>query len=136
MMGAGIAHANAARGIACVLKDVSLEQAEAGLAAIRKITSAQVAKGTLDRAARGRACSRCVTPAADVRALDGCDLIVEAVFENRALKAAVTREAEPMLAPGGVFASNTSTLPITGLARRARVRSASSACTSSRRCTR
>ena len=57
-----------------------------------------------------------VTPAAEARALDGCDLIIEAVFENRELKAAVTREAEPMLAPDGVFASNTSTLPITGLA--------------------
>ncbi|HEX4235261.1 MAG TPA: 3-hydroxyacyl-CoA dehydrogenase family protein, partial [Caldimonas sp.] len=47
----------------------------------------------------------------------GCDLLIEAVFENRALKAEVTREAEPMLAPDGVFASNTSTLPITGLAK-------------------
>ena len=115
MMGAGIAHANAARGIACVLKDVSLERAEAGFAAIRRITSAQVAKGRLDEAGEGRL-HALVTPAADVRALDGCDLIIEAVFENRQLKAAVTREAEPMLAPDGVFASNTSTLPITGLA--------------------
>ena len=57
-----------------------------------------------------------VTPTADVADLRGCDLIVEAVFERRDLKAAVTREAEPMLAAGGVFASNTSTLPITGLA--------------------
>jgi len=57
-----------------------------------------------------------VTPTADVGALDGCDLIIEAVFENRELKAKVTREAEPLLAPGGVFASNTSTLPISGLA--------------------
>ncbi|MDB5944356.1 MAG: 3-hydroxyacyl-CoA dehydrogenase, partial [Ramlibacter sp.] len=47
----------------------------------------------------------------------GCDLIIEAVFENRELKAKVTREAEPLLAPGGFFASNTSTLPITGLAK-------------------
>ena len=48
--------------------------------------------------------------------LKGCDLIIEAVFENRELKAAVTKEAEPMLAAGGFFASNTSTLPISGLA--------------------
>jgi 3-hydroxyacyl-CoA dehydrogenase / enoyl-CoA hydratase / 3-hydroxybutyryl-CoA epimerase len=115
MMGAGIAHANASRGIACVLKDVSLERAEGGLAAIRTITSAQLAKGKLDEAREARLLAL-VTPAVDVRALDGCDLLIEAVFENRALKAAVTREAEPMLAPGGVFASNTSTLPITGLA--------------------
>jgi 3-hydroxyacyl-CoA dehydrogenase / enoyl-CoA hydratase / 3-hydroxybutyryl-CoA epimerase len=115
MMGAGIAHANASRGIACVLKDVSLERAEGGLAAIRTITSAQLAKGKLDEAREARLLAL-VTPAVDVRALDGCDLLIEAVFENRALKAAVTREAEPMLAPGGVFASNTSTLPISGLA--------------------
>ncbi len=115
MMGAGIAHANAARGIACVLKDVSADKAEAGRAAIGKVTAAQVARGGLDPA-RAAELLALVTPAADVRALDGCDLIIEAVFENRALKAEVTREAEPMLAPDGVFASNTSTLPISGLA--------------------
>ena len=115
MMGAGIAHATAARGIACVLKDVSDEKAEAGLASIRKITAAQVARGQLDPV-REAGLLALVEPTAEARALDGCDLIIEAVFENRAVKAAVTREAEPMLAPGGVFASNTSTLPITGLA--------------------
>jgi 3-hydroxyacyl-CoA dehydrogenase/enoyl-CoA hydratase/3-hydroxybutyryl-CoA epimerase len=55
-----------------------------------------------------------------VKDLAGCDLIIEAVFEKRDLKAQVTREAEPMLAPGGIFASNTSTLPITGLAQASR----------------
>ncbi|HWK83732.1 MAG TPA: 3-hydroxyacyl-CoA dehydrogenase NAD-binding domain-containing protein, partial [Caldimonas sp.] len=115
MMGAGIAHANAARGIAVVLKDVSLEKAEAGLAAVRRITAPQVAKGRMDAARESRLLGL-VTPAGDVRALDGCDLIIEAVFEKRELKAQVTREAERMLAPSGVFASNTSTLPITGLA--------------------
>jgi len=115
MMGAGIAHANAARGIACVLKDVSADKAAAGVAAIRKVTSAQVKRGALDELGEAKLLAL-VAASADVRALDGCDLIVEAVFENRALKAEVTREAEPMLAPDGVFASNTSTLPITGLA--------------------
>ena len=115
MMGAGIAHANASRGIACVLKDVSAEKAAAGLAAIRKVTAAQVKRGALDELGEAKLLAL-VTPTADARALDGCELIVEAVFENRALKAEVTREAEPMLAPDGVFASNTSTLPITGLA--------------------
>jgi 3-hydroxyacyl-CoA dehydrogenase/enoyl-CoA hydratase/3-hydroxybutyryl-CoA epimerase len=115
MMGAGIAHANAARGIAVVIKDVSLEKAEAGLAAVRRITAPQVAKGRMDAARESRLLGL-VTPAGEVGALDGCDLIIEAVFEKRELKAQVTREAEPMLAPGGVFASNTSTLPITGLA--------------------
>jgi 3-hydroxyacyl-CoA dehydrogenase/enoyl-CoA hydratase/3-hydroxybutyryl-CoA epimerase len=114
MMGAGIAHANAARGIACVLKDVSTEKAAAGVEAIRRITAPQVAKGRMNAVHEAKLLGL-VTPTADARSLDGCDLIVEAVFENRELKAAVTREAEPMLAPGGVFASNTSTLPISGL---------------------
>ena len=85
MMGAGIAHANASRGIACVLKDVSAAKAEAGVAAIRKVTSAAVARGSLD-AVREAKLLALVAPTGDVRALDGCDLIVEAVFENRALK--------------------------------------------------
>src|SRR5206468_7131620 len=81
MMGAGIAHANATRGIACVLKDVSAEKAEAGLAAIRKITASAVKRGALDPVREARLLGL-VTATADVRALDGCDLIVEAVFES------------------------------------------------------
>jgi 3-hydroxyacyl-CoA dehydrogenase/enoyl-CoA hydratase/3-hydroxybutyryl-CoA epimerase len=61
-----------------------------------------------------------ITATDSIEALQGCDLIIEAVFENRELKARVTQEAEPMLAPGGFFASNTSTLPITGLAKASR----------------
>jgi 3-hydroxyacyl-CoA dehydrogenase/enoyl-CoA hydratase/3-hydroxybutyryl-CoA epimerase len=61
-----------------------------------------------------------ITAGDSVEVLKGCDLIIEAVFENRELKARVTQEAEPMLAPGGSFASNTSTLPITGLAKASR----------------
>ncbi|HUP09873.1 MAG TPA: 3-hydroxyacyl-CoA dehydrogenase NAD-binding domain-containing protein [Caldimonas sp.] len=116
MMGAGIAHANAARGIPCVMKEVSAEKAQAGLASIARITGPQVAKGrmtALDEAAL----LALVTPTASAEDLKGCDLIIEAVFEQRELKAAVTKEAQAMLAPGGVFASNTSTLPITGLAK-------------------
>ena len=115
MMGAGIAHANASRGIPCVLKDVSLDKAQAGVAAIEKIVAPQVAKGRIAEAERDALLQR-VTATADIADLKGCDLIIEAVFERRDLKAAVTREAEPMLAEDGVFASNTSTLPIGGLA--------------------
>ncbi|MER2794158.1 3-hydroxyacyl-CoA dehydrogenase NAD-binding domain-containing protein, partial [Escherichia coli] len=57
-----------------------------------------------------------ITATASVEDLKGCDLIIEAVFENQELKAKVTQEAEAFLAEGGVMASNTSTLPITGLA--------------------
>ena len=115
MMGAGIAHAAASRGITCVLKDVSVDKARAGLEAVRKITSPAVAKGGMTDVQQAGLLSL-ITPTAVAADLQGCDLIIEAVFEQRALKAAVTREAEPMLAPGGVFASNTSTMPISGLA--------------------
>ncbi|MDE2627124.1 MAG: enoyl-CoA hydratase/isomerase family protein [Burkholderiales bacterium] len=116
MMGAGIAHASASRGIACVLKDVDLDKARAGFEAVRRITAPQLAKGRMSEVAQAQLLNL-VTPTADAADLRGCDLIIEAVFEQRELKAAVTREAEPMLAAGGVFASNTSTLPITGLAK-------------------
>ncbi|HJV60664.1 MAG TPA: 3-hydroxyacyl-CoA dehydrogenase NAD-binding domain-containing protein [Albitalea sp.] len=120
MMGAGIAWANASRGIATVLKDVSLEKAHAGKAYSEKPAAARVAKGRMDAAAQQALLER-VVPTADDADLQGCDLIIEAVFENRALKAQVTQAAEPRLVPPpgfstGVFASNTSTLPISGLA--------------------
>jgi len=119
MMGAGIAHAAASRGIACVLKDVNLAKARAGVDAVRKVTAPQVAKGRSTDAQQA-ALLNLITPTGDAADLAGCDLIIEAVFEKRELKAAVTREAEPMLKVDGVFASNTSTLPITGLAEASR----------------
>ena len=115
MMGAGIAHACASRGIACVLKDVSSDKARAGFEAVRKITAPMVAKGRMTEVQQASLLNL-ITPTAEAADLKGCDLIIEAVFEKRELKAGVTREADPMLAANGVFASNTSTLPITGLA--------------------
>ena len=115
MMGAGIAWAQASRGIATVLKDVSQEKAEAGKAYSAKLADQRVEKGRMTPEARETLLSR-ITPTADASALAGCDLIIEAVFENRELKAKVTQEAEPQLAAHGFFASNTSTLPISGLA--------------------
>ena len=109
MMGGGIAWASASRGIPCVLKDVSQEKADAGKAYSEKLLAKR------KRPDAGEILGR-IQPTARAEDLRGCDLIVEAVFEKRDLKAQVTKEAEPMLAPGGVFASNTSTLPITGLA--------------------
>lgn len=115
MMGAGIAWANASRGIPTVLKDVSLAKAQAGKAYSEKLAAGRVAKGRMSAAEQSALLDR-IHPSADAADLQGCDLVIEAVFENRALKAEVTREAEPRLAAGGVFASNTSTLPIGGLA--------------------
>lgn len=114
MMGGGIACVQASRGVATVLRDVSMEKAEAGRDYTRKVTEARMRKGRMSP--QEQLLAR-ITPADSVQALQGCDLIIEAVFENRELKARVTQEAEPMLAPGGFFASNTSTLPISGLAK-------------------
>ncbi|HJS36909.1 MAG TPA: 3-hydroxyacyl-CoA dehydrogenase NAD-binding domain-containing protein [Burkholderiales bacterium] len=106
MMGAGIAWANASRGVPCVLKDTTLEQAQKGRSYSEKLA-----------AKRNRPqIPALIQPTASAADLKGCDLIIEAVFEKRDVKAQATKEAEPMLAPGGFFASNTSTLPITGLA--------------------
>ena len=107
MMGGGIAYATATRGIPCVLKDVSLEAAQKGKGYTEALLTRR--KASLDPL-------NLITPTASVDDLAGCDLIIEAVFEKRDLKAQVTKESEPKLVPGGVFASNTSTLPITGLA--------------------
>ncbi|MCZ2103689.1 MAG: enoyl-CoA hydratase/isomerase family protein [Burkholderiales bacterium] len=115
MMGAGIAWAQASRGIATVLKDVALDKAEAGKAYSARLAHKRVEKGRMSEDAARQLLAR-ITPTANAADLAGCDLIIEAVFENRELKAQVTREAEPQLAAGGFFASNTSTLPITGLA--------------------
>jgi 3-hydroxyacyl-CoA dehydrogenase/enoyl-CoA hydratase/3-hydroxybutyryl-CoA epimerase len=114
-MGAGIAYAQASRGIATVLKDISQEKADQGKAYTAKLTQSRVSKGRMTEQAQQTILDR-IQPTGAAADLKGCDLIIEAVFENRELKARVTQEAEPMLAPGGFFASNTSTLPISGLA--------------------
>lgn len=115
MMGAGIAYAQASRGIATILKDVSQDKADAGKAYSAKLTQARVDKGRMSGPDQAALLSR-IHATDKVADLAGCDLIIEAVFERRDLKAKVTQEAEPLLAPGGFFASNTSTLPISGLA--------------------
>lgn len=115
MMGAGIAYASAMRGIEAVLKDVSLDQAAKGKLHSEKLLEKGVSKGRISSSKRDEVLQR-ITPTADASGLAGCDIIIEAVYEKRELKAEVTREAEPHLAENGVFASNTSTLPITGLA--------------------
>ncbi len=116
MMGAGIAYVQASKGITSVLKDVSQEKAEAGKAYSAKISQGLVDKGRMTAAAQEKLLGL-IHPTANLHDLQDCDLIIEAVFENRELKARVTQEAEPLLKAGGFFASNTSTLPISGLAK-------------------
>ena len=119
MMGSGIAFSQATKGIATVLKDVSIEAAEKGKSYTTKLTQRRVEKGLMS-AEKQQGILALITPTASAADLKGCDLIIEAVFEQRELKAMVTKEAEPMLAEGGFFASNTSTLPISGLAQASR----------------
>ncbi|RME56331.1 MAG: 3-hydroxyacyl-CoA dehydrogenase, partial [Deltaproteobacteria bacterium] len=111
-----IAYVSAYAGMAVVLKDLSREAAQKGKERIARIVEGRVSRGKLDRAAAEALLDR-IHPTADAGDLAGCDLVIEAVFENREVKAKVTRETEAVMDPNGVFASNTSTLPITSLAR-------------------
>lgn len=115
MMGAGIAYSTAIKGVPVVLKDVSVENAEKGKAYSQKLLDKKVSQGRMTAEKRDQVLSL-ITATASAEDLKGCDLIIEAVFENQELKAKVTQEAEAFLVDSGVMASNTSTLPITGLA--------------------
>jgi 3-hydroxyacyl-CoA dehydrogenase / enoyl-CoA hydratase / 3-hydroxybutyryl-CoA epimerase len=115
MMGAGLAHVSALAGLDVVLLDTTLESAEKGKAYGAMIMDAQVAKGRLAQDVRDATLAR-VKVTTDYAELAGCDMVIEAVFEDRAVKAEVTRRAEAAMSADAVFASNTSTLPITGLA--------------------
>lgn len=118
MMGQGIAYVSAMAGIAVILKDISMEAAEKGKIYSENLLSKAIEKGRIDEKKKSEILSL-ITPTDQNKGLEGCDLIIECVFENMALKQKVSRETEPMLAKGGVFASNTSTLPITQLAKAA-----------------
>ncbi|WP_417662369.1 3-hydroxyacyl-CoA dehydrogenase NAD-binding domain-containing protein [Pseudomonas sp.] len=115
MMGAGIAYVSAAAGIEVVLKDVSLEAAQKGKAYSTKLLDKKVSRGHMT-AEKREAFLALINPSDNEADFAGCDLIIEAVFEDRDLKAKVTAAAERNALSDAVIASNTSTLPITGLA--------------------
>ncbi|NND49846.1 MAG: 3-hydroxyacyl-CoA dehydrogenase, partial [Rhizobiales bacterium] len=115
LMGAGITYAAAGAGIDVVLIDRDGSAAEAGKAKSEELISSQVARGRATAAERDELLSR-ITPSDDFAALADVGLIVEAVFEDRAVKADVTKKAEAVIGEDVVFGSNTSTLPISGLA--------------------
>ncbi|WP_286339691.1 3-hydroxyacyl-CoA dehydrogenase NAD-binding domain-containing protein [Ferrimonas sp. YFM] len=119
MMGAGIAYAAASRGIEVVLKDVNLAQAQKGKAYSEALMAKRVQRGRSSEVQAQQLLER-IVPTESAADLAGCELVIEAVFENRDLKAKVTREAEAVLADTALMASNTSTLPITGLAQASR----------------
>ncbi|HSU99612.1 MAG TPA: 3-hydroxyacyl-CoA dehydrogenase NAD-binding domain-containing protein [Roseiarcus sp.] len=115
LMGAGIAHVSALAGLDVVLIDRDQESADKGKAYSDKVMSSQIAKGRAKTADK-EALLQHITPTADYAELEGCDLIIEAVFEDRAVKDAATKKAQAVVGPDVVFASNTSTLPISSLA--------------------
>jgi 3-hydroxyacyl-CoA dehydrogenase/enoyl-CoA hydratase/3-hydroxybutyryl-CoA epimerase len=114
MMGAGIAYVSAQAGMEVVLLDTTQESADKGKAYSTKLLDGQIAKGrsTPEKKDKLLGLIKATTSYDDLK---GCDLVIEAVFENREIKAEVTKKAEAQLTAKGVFGSNTSTLPITGL---------------------
>ncbi|MFZ5918218.1 MAG: 3-hydroxyacyl-CoA dehydrogenase NAD-binding domain-containing protein [Chloroflexota bacterium] len=115
LMGHGIAYVTAWAGMEVVLKDLTLARAKAGKAAIAELAGKRVSQGRMSQEEMQAILDRVVTTAS-AEDLRGCDLIVEAVFEDRKVKDQATREAEAQLDDDAVFGSNTSTLPITSLA--------------------
>ncbi|MGX5849362.1 3-hydroxyacyl-CoA dehydrogenase NAD-binding domain-containing protein [Mesorhizobium sp. PL10] len=115
-MGAGIAFVTAKAGIPVVLLDRDMASAEKGKAHSDSLISDQVKKGRAKPEDKDKLLSL-ITPTADYADLAGCDLVVEAVFEDSAVKKAATEQAEAVLKSSAIFASNTSTIPITALAK-------------------
>ncbi|WP_128979552.1 3-hydroxyacyl-CoA dehydrogenase NAD-binding domain-containing protein [Streptomyces roseicoloratus] len=115
MMGAGIAYSCARAGIEVVLKDVSAEAAARGKAYSEKLCAKAVAKGRTTQA-KADALLALITPTGDAADLAGCDAVIEAVFEDTALKHKVFQEIQHVVEPDALLCSNTSTLPITVLA--------------------
>ncbi|MEI8717431.1 3-hydroxyacyl-CoA dehydrogenase NAD-binding domain-containing protein [Mesorhizobium sp. ISC11] len=115
-MGAGIAYVTAKAGIPVVLLDRDLESAAKGKAHSDSLVSDQVKKGRAKPEDKDKLLSL-ITPTADYADLAGCDLVVEAVFEDSGVKKSATEQAEAVLKPSAIFASNTSTIPISSLAK-------------------
>ncbi|MFN3560137.1 MAG: 3-hydroxyacyl-CoA dehydrogenase NAD-binding domain-containing protein [Brevundimonas sp.] len=114
MMGAGIAYVQALAGIETILIDQTQEAADKGKAHVEELLKKRLSRGAINQE-KFDALLASVTATTDYDLIKGSDLVIEAVFENREIKAEVTKRAEAQLAPGAVFGSNTSTLPITGL---------------------
>ncbi|MFY9179164.1 MAG: 3-hydroxyacyl-CoA dehydrogenase NAD-binding domain-containing protein, partial [Venatoribacter sp.] len=115
MMGAGIAYSSAMSGIEVVLLDSTQESAERGKAYSEGLLKKRVSRGKMKQDKADAVLSR-ILATTDYNDLKGCELVIEAVFEDRSIKADVTAKAEAVLGEDAIFASNTSTLPITGLA--------------------
>jgi 3-hydroxyacyl-CoA dehydrogenase/enoyl-CoA hydratase/3-hydroxybutyryl-CoA epimerase len=115
LMGAGIAYVSAQAGLDVVLIDRDQEAADKGKAHAQKLLADAVKKNRTTQAAADAVLAR-ITPTGDYEALKGVDMIIEAVFEDRKVKAEATAKAQAVVGDKVVFGSNTSTLPITSLA--------------------
>jgi 3-hydroxyacyl-CoA dehydrogenase / enoyl-CoA hydratase / 3-hydroxybutyryl-CoA epimerase len=114
-MGASVGYVSAKAGIDVVLVDRDQESADKGKAHAKSVIDGLVAKGRAKQAEADAIMSR-ITATADYSALGDCDLVIEAVFEDRKVKADTFIKAQQYMKPDVIFASNTSTLPITSLA--------------------
>jgi 3-hydroxyacyl-CoA dehydrogenase/enoyl-CoA hydratase/3-hydroxybutyryl-CoA epimerase len=115
MMGAGIAYSSTLSGMDVVLLDTKQEAADRGKAYSEGILKKRVIRGKMTQEKADAQLGR-ILATTDFNDLAGCDLVIEAVFEDRTIKADVTAKAEAVIGSDAIFASNTSTLPITGLA--------------------
>ncbi|CAJ1496588.1 3-hydroxyacyl-CoA dehydrogenase NAD-binding domain-containing protein [[Mycobacterium] burgundiense] len=115
MMGAGIAYVSAKAGYDVVLKDVTLEAAQKGKAYSENLEAKALKRGKTTEERSAALLSK-ITPTADAADFKGVDFVIEAVFENQELKHKVFQEIEDIVEPNALLGSNTSTLPITGLA--------------------
>ncbi|MGC2652423.1 MAG: 3-hydroxyacyl-CoA dehydrogenase NAD-binding domain-containing protein [Mycobacterium sp.] len=115
MMGAGIAYVSAKAGYDVVLKDVSLEAAQKGKGYSEKLEAKALQRGRTTEE-KSEALLKRITPTAEPADFNGVDFVIEAVFESQDLKHKVFQEIEDIVEPNAILGSNTSTLPITGLA--------------------
>ena len=114
-MGAGIATIAAQKGISVVLKDISQENADRGKSYADAFFTKGIAKGKVTENKKAE-CMALIKASADYADLSDCDMVIEAVFEDRKVKAAVTKDTEAVIESSSVFATNTSALPISELA--------------------
>jgi 3-hydroxyacyl-CoA dehydrogenase / enoyl-CoA hydratase / 3-hydroxybutyryl-CoA epimerase len=116
LMGSGITHVTVKGGMNVVVLDRDMEAAEKAVAYSKKILDKRVSRGKLTAEAAEEFLAK-IKPTADYNDLKDVDLIIEAVFEDPDIKADVIKKTEAVIRPDIIFASNTSTLPISGLAR-------------------
>ena len=116
MMGAGIAYVAANRGMEVVLLDTAQDRADKGKAYSERLLDKGIQRGKVTEERKAQTLGR-IKATTDYAELQGCDLVIEAVFEDPDIKAGVTKQAEPQIREGGFYGSNTSTIPITDLAK-------------------